>query len=162
MEKALLFIILAVVVIGGGYWVMENRQSTEQRTQVATTTKTEQIINEKDKTTMETQTSFQIIDLTVGTGEAVKSGDTVSVQYRGTLEDGTVFDESYKRGEAFTFTVGVGQVIQGWDQGLIGMKIGGKRKLIIPYTMGYGEQGMGPIPPKATLLFEIELEKISK
>jgi FKBP-type peptidyl-prolyl cis-trans isomerase len=100
----------------------------------------------------------KIEEITEGTGQEVKSGDTVVMHYRGTLEDGTQFDSSYDRGEPFTTQIGVGQVIQGWDQGVPGMKVGGKRKLTIPASLGYGEQGAPPsIPPNATLIFEVEL-----
>jgi hypothetical protein len=86
-----------------------------------------------------------------------KSGDTISVNYKGTLEDGTEFDESYNRGRPFKFTLGAHQVIQGWDEGLLGMCIGEARKLTIPPSMGYGNQNMGKIPPGSTLIFETEL-----
>ena len=99
-----------------------------------------------------------IEDLVVGTGVEVKSGDGVSMHYKGTLEDGKKFDSSYDRGQPFETEIGVGQVIRGWDEGVPGMKIGGKRKLTIPYDMAYGEMGIpGVIPPKATLIFEVEL-----
>lgn len=96
-----------------------------------------------------------------GTGEASKNGDVLSVHYTGTLEDGTKFDSSVDRGTPFSFTLGAGQVIQGWEQGMLGMKVGEKRRLTIPYSLGYGENGYGPIPPKATLIFEVELLKIN-
>lgn len=100
-------------------------------------------------------------DVSVGTGAAVKSGDTVSVHYVGTLTDGKEFDSSRKRGQPFEFQVGQGRVIKGWEQGLVGMKVGGKRKLTIPPDLGYGERGAGGvIPAKATLLFDIELLSI--
>lgn len=100
-------------------------------------------------------------DLTAGTGAAVKSGDTITVHYVGTLMDGTEFDSSRKRGQPFTFDVGKGQVIKGWDAGLVGMKVGGRRKLIIPSDLAYGDRGAGgTIPPKSTLLFDIELLSI--
>lgn len=99
-------------------------------------------------------------DITEGTGEAVKSGDTIKIDYKGTLVDGTVFDSSYDRGEPFETQIGVGQVIKGWDEGVIGMKAGGKRKLTIPPDMAYGEQGVGNIPPNSTLIFEVELIEI--
>lgn len=99
-------------------------------------------------------------DVTVGSGPAVKTGDTVKVHYVGTLPDGTEFDQSRKRGAPFSFKVGGGMVIKGWDQGLVGMKVGGKRKLTIPPDLAYGDRGAGPIPPKSTLLFDIELMAI--
>lgn len=102
-----------------------------------------------------------IEDMSVGTStEEVKIGDTVTVHYVGTLMDGTKFDSSIDRGEPFTFTVGAGQVIQGWEQGLLGMKVGGKRILTVPPELGYGAQTVGPIPANATLKFEIELLKV--
>ena len=101
---------------------------------------------------------LQIEDLKVGEGTEVKSGDNISIHYLGTLENGTKFDSSYDRGEPFEVKIGVGYVIAGWDQGVIGMKVGGKRKLTIPYNLAYGEMGIpGTIPPKATLIFEVEL-----
>lgn len=98
--------------------------------------------------------------ITEGTGDEVKSGDTVSVHYTGTLEDGTKFDSSVDRGTPFEFTVGGGQVIQGWDQGLAGMKVGEKSKLTIPAEMGYGSRDMGTIPANSNLIFEIEVLEI--
>lgn len=99
-----------------------------------------------------------IQDLIIGTGPEVKSGDTISIHYLGTLEDGTKFDSSYDRKEPFEVQVGVGYVIKGWDQGVPGMKVGGKRKLTIPSDLGYGARGAGGvIGPNATLIFEVEL-----
>jgi len=98
-----------------------------------------------------------------GTGDRiVKTGDTVSVQYTGKLEDGTKFDSSYDHGgQPFSFTVGVGQVIKGWDQGLLGAKVGEKRTLTIPSDLGYGATGAGAsIPPNATLIFDVEVVSI--
>ncbi|MBI4084756.1 MAG: FKBP-type peptidyl-prolyl cis-trans isomerase [Candidatus Levybacteria bacterium] len=102
----------------------------------------------------------KIDDITVGTGQEAKSGDTVVVHYTGTLTDGTKFDSSVDRNEPFETQIGVGSVIQGWDQGIPGMKVGGKRKLTIPSSLGYGDQGSGKIPPNATLVFEIELLEV--
>lgn len=106
-------------------------------------------------------------DEQVGTGAEAKAGDVVSVNYTGRLQDGVVFDSSVGRAPApgcdigFCFVLGRGQVIPGWEQGLQGMKVGGKRLLIIPPALAYGQQGIGPIPPNATLIFEVELLKVA-
>src|SRR5690606_7962828 len=100
-------------------------------------------------------------DLTVGKGPAVKTGDTVQVHYTGTLLSGSKFDSSLDRDEPFEFTVGRGMVIKGWDEGVVGMQVGGKRKLTIPADKAYGKAGRPPkIPPNSPLVFEIELVKI--
>ena len=102
--------------------------------------------------------TLQMEDLVIGTGTEAVKGKTVSVHYVGTLESGKQFDSSRDRDEPFDFKLGAGMVIQGWDQGVAGMKIGGKRKLTIPSNLGYGDRGYpGVIPPKATLIFEVEL-----
>jgi FKBP-type peptidyl-prolyl cis-trans isomerase FkpA len=101
---------------------------------------------------------LQIQDETVGTGKAAANGDTVSVHYTGTLMSGKKFDSSRDRGKPFEFKLGAGGVIKGWDQGVLGMKVGGKRKLVIPSALGYGEKGSPPnIPPNSGLKFDIEL-----
>lgn len=117
--------------------------------------------NQEEKTyTMPEITELKIEDINEGTGSAVKSGDIAEVNYLGTLLNGQKFDSSYDRSQTFSFTVGGGEVIEGWDKGLVGMKIGGKRKLIIPSDMAYGPQGVGGIPPNSPLIFEIELVSI--
>jgi FKBP-type peptidyl-prolyl cis-trans isomerase len=110
---------------------------------------------------MET-TQLQIEDEMIGTGTEAKAGDEVTVHYIGTLTDGTVFDASRNRGDTgFSFKLGAGQVIKGWDQGVAGMKIGGKRKLTIPSDLAYGDHAVGGvIPAKATLIFEVELLEV--
>ena len=108
--------------------------------------------------TAEDVTELKIEDLTVGKGAEAKSGDLVTVHYTGWLTDGTKFDSSVDSGQPFQFTLGEGKVIPGWEEGVAGMKVGGKRKLTIPPDMGYGAQGAGGvIPPNATLVFEVEL-----
>lgn len=103
----------------------------------------------------------QITDVKIGSGPAVKSGDTVVVHYVGRLADGKTFDSSKPRGAPFEFTVAGGMVIRGWDQGLIGMRKGGLRRLVIPPDEAYGEKGAPPVvPPNATLRFEVELLQI--
>lgn len=104
---------------------------------------------------------LKIEDLKVGTGDEAVTGKRVTVNYLGTLTDGTKFDSSYDRNQPFSFNLGSGEVIKGWDQGVAGMKVGGKRKLTIPSDLGYGAQGAGSvIPPNATLIFEVELLKV--
>ena len=103
------------------------------------------------------ENGLQIEDTQVGTGQEIKPGDFVTMHYTGRLEDGTVFDSSVERNQPFEFQVGVGQVIQGWDQGVPGIKVGGKRTLTIPSDLAYGQQGVpGTIPGGATLIFDVE------
>ena len=109
---------------------------------------------------VETESGLQYHDLESGSGAEVEEGDTVSVHYTGWLEDGTKFDSSFARGEPITLQVGAGQVIPGWEEGLVGMQEGGVRQLVIPPDLAYGEPGRGPIPPNATLIFEVELLEI--
>ena len=105
---------------------------------------------------------LKYVDLRTGTGAAAKPGDRVRVHYVGKLMDGTQFDSSRDRGQPFDFPLGGGQVIPGWDRGVVGMRVGGLRKLIVPPDLGYGAQGAGDkIPPNATLVFTIELLAIN-
>jgi FKBP-type peptidyl-prolyl cis-trans isomerase len=108
-----------------------------------------------------TQSGLQYQDVVVGTGAEAVAGKSVSVHYTGTLQDGTKFDSSVDRNQPFTFTLGAGQVISGWDEGIAGMKVGGKRKLVIPPDLAYGAQGYPPvIPPNSTLNFDVELLEV--
>jgi FKBP-type peptidyl-prolyl cis-trans isomerase len=175
-EKILIIIILLVAVVIVVFSIVNSNKSYD--TEVFKPSKeTEQNIEEKnnksnqqvedltgeEKMSAENQTQeLQIEVLQEGQGEEVKSGDTVTVHYTGTLIDGTKFDSSLDRGEPFSFVNGAGQVISGWEEGTLGMKVGEKRKLTIPYNMAYGENGIpGVIPERATLVFEIELLKIN-
>lgn len=106
---------------------------------------------------------LQIEEVEVGSGEEARPGMNVSVHYTGKLTDGSIFDSSIPRGEPIEFTLGAGMVIAGWEQGIEGMKVGGKRKLTIPYNLAYGARGYpGVIPPYATLVFDVELTKVAK
>jgi len=103
---------------------------------------------------------LQIIDLQPGDGKAAVKGALITTQYTGWLEDGTEFDSSWSRGKPFQCVIGTGRVIKGWDQGIMGMQVGGKRKLLVPAHLGYGERTMGKIPPNSNLVFEIELLEV--
>lgn len=111
-----------------------------------------------DPEPVKTSSGLQYVDLVTGDGREAHVGETALVHYTGWLEDGTKFDSSVDRGEPFSFRLGAGHVIKGWDEGVVGMKMGTKRKLIIPSHLGYGSRGAGGlIPPNATLIFEVEL-----
>ncbi len=113
-------------------------------------------MSESEQTT--TPSGLKYTDLQTGQGEEARPGKTVDVHYTGWLENGTKFDSSKDHGKPFSFPLGAGHVIKGWDEGVAGMKVGGKRKLTIPASLGYGAQGAGGvIPPNATLIFEVEL-----
>jgi len=113
--------------------------------------------------TVTTASGLKYVDLVIGKGASPTAGKQVKVHYTGTLENGKKFDSSFDRNEPFSFTIGVGQVIRGWDEGVMTMKVGGKRKLIIPSKLGYGARGAGGvIPPNATLLFDVELLDVAK
>jgi FKBP-type peptidyl-prolyl cis-trans isomerase len=143
-KKTTIAVVISVVVVGilvgggliGGLFTNSNKQDT----------------------TMQQQASqVQAKDTTVGTGDVAVAGKQVTVNYTGTFSDGKKFDSSLDRGVPFTFTLGAGQVIKGWDIGVEGMKVGGKRILIVPPEFGYGGSDYGPIPASSTLIFEIEL-----
>jgi FKBP-type peptidyl-prolyl cis-trans isomerase len=111
---------------------------------------------------MKTDSGLEIENTKEGNGDEAKAGQKVSVHYIGTLTDGTKFDSSRDRGRPIEFTLGVGQVIKGWDEGVAGMKVGGQRRLTVPPELGYGSRGAGGvIPPNATLIFDVELLGVS-
>jgi peptidylprolyl isomerase len=114
--------------------------------------------SDKEQNVVTTPSGLKYIDEVIGTGPSPESGKKVTVHYTGMLEDGKKFDSSKDRNVPFTFTIGIGQVIKGWDEGVMSMKVGGKRKLTIPPGLGYGDRGAPPaIPPGATLVFDVEL-----
>ncbi|OHB00566.1 MAG: peptidylprolyl isomerase [Candidatus Zambryskibacteria bacterium RIFCSPHIGHO2_12_FULL_44_12b] len=104
--------------------------------------------------------NFQVTDIVVGQGAEAKNGDFITVNYIGMFENGQPFESSYDRGVPLQFVLGIGQVIPGWEIGLLGMKEGGKRRIVIPPELAYGQSGSGPIPPNTTIVFEVELVKV--
>ena len=124
--------------------------------------KLEKYIADKGINVSPLESGLYYIETQKGTGEQPKRGEKIKVHYRGTLLDGTQFDASYDRNQPFEFVLGMGQVIRGWDEGLAMMNVGGKATLLIPYQLGYGERGSGPIPPFSALVFEVELIEIIK
>ncbi len=166
--KKKIFIIGFGVLLLGVYLLAQPSQKEEtqeiqgvQETQESQEIKSD-IPNMTQNTATESATELKIETLKNGQGQEAKNGNTVSVHYTGWLENGTKFDSSLDKGIPFSFVLGEGQVIKGWDMGVLGMKIGEKRKLVIPSELGYGKFGTpgGPIPPNATLIFEVELLKI--
>lgn len=154
--KAMYVWVGVIIVVGGLVYLF-----TKSNTDTAGTTGTSSVASPSN--TMET-TELIIKDEVVGTGTEAKAGDIVTVHYVGSLTNGTVFDASRSHGDqGFTFTLGAGQVIKGWDVGVAGMKVGGKRKLTIPADMAYGNQAVGGvIPANSTLVFEVDLLKTGK
>src|SRR5205823_5207766 len=120
--------------------------------------------DKKDEKVITTKSGLKYVELKEGTGDEAKAGQTVEVHYTGWLKDGKKFDSSKDRNQPFSFPLGAGRVIKGWDEGVAGMKVGGKRKLIIPPDLAYGKRGAGNglIPPDAELTFEVELLGIKK
>jgi FKBP-type peptidyl-prolyl cis-trans isomerase FkpA len=147
-------IIGILVLFVFAYFVFGLNGSSDSST---TTSQASSIPSVAPQTQATNQNKLQVTDEKIGTGAAVKKGDTVEINYVGTLTNGTKFDASADHGGAFTTQIGVGQVIKGWDEGIIGMKVGGKRKLVIPPSLGYGDQAVGSIPPNSTLIFQVEL-----
>lgn len=151
MKKTILFVIIVAGIIVLAVWY--NGQ-VEKRVREEAMRNQENIAQEK----IQLMAKLQVKDITVGTGDVAQDGDTVTVNYVGRLANGTKFDSSYDRGQPFTFTLGQADVIKGWDLGVLGMRVGGRRQLTIPPELGYGSEGAGSlILPNATLVFTIEL-----
>ena len=158
-----IIIIMVIVCVALAVWLFsrENEQSIVETSPSPTPTLTptaSPIIQESFGAVVTLAGGLKIQDIVVGTGDEATNSKLLSVHYVGTLENGKKFDSSIDRGQPFSFVIGSGQVIQGWEKGVLGMKVGGKRKLIIPASLGYGARGAGNmIPPNATLIFEVQL-----
>ncbi len=160
-------IVVGVVVFGFLMWPMlfpsAPASSSGQSLTTVNNTAATSTVSANSKTMNTNQVQLQIQDVVIGTGAEAKAGDHIVVNYTGMLTNGTVFDSSIPRGQPFEFVLGAHQVIQGWELGFSGMKVGGKRRLIIPPQLAYGDRGVPPvIPPNATLVFDVELLNVGK
>ena len=158
--------VIAAGLIGWGSWyanqISEQSQAAATATAPATTPTQIQTATSTNSTSTNNMGNLQIVDTVVGTGTVAQNGDTLSMLYTGKLDNGTVFDASSLHGnQPFSFVLGEGQVIAGWDQGILGMKVGGMRELTIPPSLGYGSQSIGSIPPNSTLHFTVQLLSVS-
>lgn len=154
-QRIIIGIIIALIVVVIGYFVYQDYSSRKTSYPIGTLDQTPPA---PSSIAVTTASGLVYEDLQLGDGTAAQSGNTVSVNYTGWLEDGTKFDSSLDRGQPFDFTLGAGQVIPGWDEGVTGMLENGTRLLVIPPELGYGTSGSGStIPPNATLIFEVQL-----
>lgn len=172
MIKKLVTYLIIVVFVGLTIWFLVDKSRRvsndadlinlaigKSTTPTPTATDTEKMINDSNDNFVTLDNGLKILDVRIGYGREARPGDTIAAHYSGTLENGNKFDSSYDRADPFVFVLGAGKVIPGWDIGIAGMKVGGKRKLIIPPDLAYGdkEMGGGIIPANSTLLFDIEL-----
>jgi FKBP-type peptidyl-prolyl cis-trans isomerase len=157
-KKYLILVLVALAILGLGTYLGAKNAEVNKKLSIADNNNENSNMQENNNQPGE----LKIEILKEGTGAVATSGDKVSVNYVGTFEDGQVFDSNTSTSSPFSFTLGAGEVIKGWDLGVAGMKVGEKRKLTVPYNLGYGESGYGPIPAKATLIFEVDLLGINK
>ncbi len=160
---AVITVLIMIAMFAGFLFLNDKAQQQEQdyKNQLSMETPPAEVVTRSPNPEDAKITKMKKEDVVVGTGAEAIDGKSVTVHYTGTLTDGTKFDSSVDRGTPFTFTLGAGEVIKGWDQGVKGMKVGGKRKLTIPSELGYGERGAPPaIPSNAALIFDVELLEV--
>lgn len=168
-------ILIMIALLGAfAFYIVDQGKKSEQGKKSATISSSSQVDNDPCKfpsikpgtkilpTVMDNLKMLKIEETQVGNGKIVKAGDQVCIHYKGTLVDGTEFDSSYIRKTPFVTQIGVGQVIEGWDIGIVGLKEGGKRKLTIPPELAYRDRVAGKIPANSTLIFEVELLKVKE
>jgi len=159
--KKIVTAVVAIVLLSAGFLVFhksgEKMPDSSNTNSPQASSSAESTASPSVATTSALPSGFKIEDVQVGNGAEVKRGDTVTINYKGTLTNGIKFDSSYDRGTPFTTQIGVGQVIKGWDLGVVGMKVGGKRRLTIPPDLAYGNRDIPGIPANSTLIFELEL-----
>lgn len=162
MTRDLILGVIAIGILVGGYLFLKDRAPITNTNENATSTTSTGEQGALAGGTMDT-TGLEIETIKEGTGEGAKNGDSITVHYTGLLTDGTLFDSSKVSNQPFTITLGAGEVIPGWDLGLVGMKVGETRRLTIPANLAYGAGGIpnSPIGPNATLIFEVELLSIN-
>lgn len=156
-------LVLFVAIVGVGLFFAKTT-SEKATVKINTSNADAQTPTPGSSAMIELTGGLKVQDLVVGTGAQAQTGDLIAAHYVGTLENGTKFDSSYERSQPYELILGGGQVIQGWDLGIVGMRVGGKRKLVIPPALGYGsrEAGGGIIPANSTLIFEVELVAVKK
>src|SRR5262249_44261261 len=161
MKRSLLLTLVLLTVVACGEKAEQPQTAPAQSPAAQPAQPAEQSakkeITVNDANAVTTPSGLKYVDLVQGKGDEAKSGQTVDVNYTVWLTNGTKFDSSYDAGQPISFKLGAGLVVQGWDEGIAGMKVGGKRKLIIPPDLGYGSRGKGPVPPNAIMVFEVEL-----
>ena len=155
MKEKIIVAIAIILIVGAGAWAWKNFSNYQP------SVNTNQDDTKNMVQQLEEQGLLKIEDLKIGDGVEAHLGNTLSMNYLGTLTNGKKFDSSYDRGEPFEFQIGASQVIPGWDIGILGMKVGGKRRLTIAPQLAYGDQAIGAIPANSTLIFEVELLKVT-
>ena len=158
MKKPVMIAVVVILVAAAIFFVSQ-RKSTTTNTQVDNNQATQPQTTEPTQV-QNGEPKVEMVDVVVGKGAEAVSGKSVTVHYTGTLKDGTKFDSSVDRKEPFTFSLGAGQVIKGWEEGIQGMKVGGKRKLTIPPEKAYGNNAVGAIPANSVLIFDVELLEV--